>query len=98
MATSSKYLYDGDWARLRTLTFGFDFDKSTLADTGLDGLRLYVRGNNLLTWKKDDNQKWDPEVDLGGETGLETPPTQSFIIGLNPNFKKMKKINLNYSV
>ena len=82
----SKYLYDGDWARLRTLTFGFDFDKSTLADTGLDGLRLYVRGNNLLTWKKDDNQKWDPEVDLGGETGLETPPTQSFIIGLNLKF------------
>lgn len=82
----SKYLYDGDWARLRTVTFGFDFDKSTLADTGLDGLRLYVRGNNLLTWKKDDNQKWDPEVDLGGETGLETPPTQSFIIGLNLKF------------
>ena len=82
----SKYLYDGDWARLRTMTFGFDFDQSTLAGTGLDGLRLYVRGNNLLTWKKDDNQKWDPEVDLGGETGLETPPTQSFIVGLNLKF------------
>ena len=82
----SKFLYDGDWARLRTLTFGFDFDQSTLAGTGLDGLRLYVRGNNLLTWKKDDNQKWDPEVDLGGETGLETPPTQSFIVGLNLKF------------
>ena len=82
----SKYLYDGDWARLRTLTFGFDFDQSSLAGTGLDGLRLYVRGNNLLTWKKDENQKWDPEVDLGGETGLETPPTQSFIVGLNLKF------------
>jgi TonB-linked SusC/RagA family outer membrane protein len=82
----SKFLYDGDWARLRTLTFGFNFDKSTLAGTGLDGLRLYVRGNNLLTWKKSDFQKWDPEVDLGGETGLETPPTQSFIVGLNLKF------------
>jgi TonB-linked SusC/RagA family outer membrane protein len=82
----SKFLYDGDWARLRTLTFGFNFDKSTLAGTGLDGLRLYVRGNNLLTWKKSDYQKWDPEVDLGGETGLETPPTQSFIVGLNLKF------------
>jgi TonB-dependent starch-binding outer membrane protein SusC len=82
----SKFLYDGDWARLRTLTFGFNFDKSTLAGTGLDGLRLYVRGNNLLTWKKSDYQKWDPEVDLGGETGLQTPPTQSFIVGLNLKF------------
>lgn len=82
----SKFLYDGDWARLRTLTFGFDFDQTTLAGTGLDGLRLYVRGNNLLTWKKDDNQAWDPEIDLGGETGLETPPTKTFIVGLNLKF------------
>ena len=82
----SKFLYDGDWARLRTLTFGFDFNQSALTGTGLDGLRLYVRGNNLLTWKKSEYQAWDPEVDLGGETGLETPPTQSLIFGLNLKF------------
>lgn len=82
----SKYLQDGDFARLRTVTFGYDFDQSVIQSIGIDGLRLYLRGNNLLTWKKADYQFFDPEVDLGGETGLETPPVSSLIFGLNIKF------------
>ena len=81
----SKYLYDGDYMRLRTLTIGYDF-KDKLESIGLTNAQVYLRGNNLLTWVKDDNLKYDPEVDLGGETGLETPPIKSISFGLTLNF------------
>ncbi len=81
----SKYLYDGEFMRLRTLTVGYDF-KDKLESIGLTSARVYLRGNNLLTWVKDDNLKYDPEVDLGGQTGLETPPIKSISFGLTLNF------------
>ena len=93
----SKYLHDGDFFRLRTITFGYNFPNSITDDIGIDRLRLYVRGNNLYTWQKAKDQPYDPEIDLGfvnsdgtvnsgGETGLETPPTKSIILGINLNF------------
>ena len=81
----SKYLYDGDFIRLRTLNFGYDF-KNKLQDYGIEGLQIYIKGNNLLTWTKDKNLHYDPEVDLGGETGLETPPTKIVSLGLTLKF------------
>lgn len=93
----SKYLHDGDFARLRTLTFGHDFSGLNISETGIDNIRIYIRGNNLLTWQKAKDQPYDPEIDLGfvnsdgtvnsgGETGLETPPVKSIILGINLNF------------
>ena len=82
----SKYLYDGDFIRLRSLTVGYDVPKDVVSKIGLNGVRLYFRGNNLLTWVKDDNLIYDPEQDLGGQTGLETPPTRTISLGLNLNF------------
>ncbi|MBZ9628241.1 SusC/RagA family TonB-linked outer membrane protein [Psychroflexus sp. CAK1W] len=81
----SKYLYEADFLRLRSVNFGYDF-KSKFKDIGIDGLRLFVRGNNLATWVKDDNLAYDPEQDLGGETGLETPPIKSVSFGLTLKF------------
>jgi hypothetical protein len=92
----SKYLYDGDFIRLRTAQIGYDF-KSKFRHLGIDNLRIFVKGNNLLTWVKDKNLDYDPEVDLGnnldgddgragGETGLETPPSRIISFGLTVNF------------
>ena len=53
---------------------------------GMKTARVFVRGNNLATWVKDDNLLFDPEQDLGGETGMETPPTKSFLFGVNLTF------------
>ncbi|WP_318310404.1 SusC/RagA family TonB-linked outer membrane protein [Flagellimonas crocea] len=90
----SKYLYDADFIRLRALTVGYDVPSRALETIGLTKLRFFVRGNNLLTWVKDDNLLFDPEVDVDsqngtvdpGETGLETPPTRSISLGVNINF------------
>ena len=82
----SKYLHDGDFARLRTVTLGYNFPEYISRHLKMDQVRLYFRGNNLLTWQKAEDQPYDPEVDLDGETGLETPPVKSIIVGLNLKF------------
>jgi len=81
----SKFLHDGDFMRLRNVTFGYNF-KDKLDHIGISNLQIFVKGNNLATWVKDDNLIYDPEVDLGGQTGLETPPIKSISLGLTLNF------------
>lgn len=82
----SKFLYDGDYVRLKDVSFGYDFNKNLTDAMGIGGLRLFVRGTNLLTWVKDDNLKYDPETDTDGRTGMETPAAKSFIFGVNLKF------------
>ncbi|NLP58780.1 TonB-dependent receptor [Lutibacter sp. B1] len=82
----SKFLYDGDYIRLKNVTFGYDFNNEMMDTIGLDGLRVFVRGTNLYTWVKDDNLKYDPEVDATGFTSLTTPPVKSIIFGINVKF------------
>ena len=82
----SKFLYDGDYFRLKDLTVGYDFNRATLDKIGLGGLRVFARGVNLATWVKDDNLKYDPETDTDGRTGMETPAAKSFIFGVNVKF------------
>ena len=82
----SKYLYDGDFFRLRSVTLGYDFPSEVVSKAGLSGVKLYVIGNNLLTWQKDKNLLFDPEASVNGETGLETPATKTVTVGLTVNF------------
>ena len=84
--TSSRFLYDGDYVRLRDISLGYNVPSSFLKGTGLDGVQFVVRGNNLLTWVKDDRLKYDPEVRADGFTRLATPPTKSVMFQLNLNF------------
>jgi len=79
----SKFLYDGDFFRIKTATFGYDFNSNVTEKIGVAGLRLFVRGTNLFTWVKDDNFLYDPETAADGYTSLTTPPVQSFIFGVN---------------
>ncbi|WP_228852407.1 SusC/RagA family TonB-linked outer membrane protein [Aegicerativicinus sediminis] len=82
----SKFLYDGDFFRLRSVTVGYNIPSEVMSLVGMQSARIYVRGNNLATWVKDDNLLYDPEQDLGGQTGLETPPTRTFMFGVNLTF------------
>ncbi|QGY48240.1 SusC/RagA family TonB-linked outer membrane protein [Maribellus comscasis] len=82
----SKFLYDGDYFRLKDVTLGYDLPQSVTSMINVDGLRVFVRGTNMLTWVKDENLKYDPEVDVSGYTELTQPPIKSVIFGLNLNF------------
>ena len=82
----SKFLYDGDYFRIKDVTIGYDFTKEITDQIGFDGIRLFVRGTNLYTWVKDDLLKYDPEVSATGFTALTTPPVKSIIFGINVKF------------
>lgn len=85
-ATSTRFLYDGDYMRLRDITFGYNFKSAVLSQLKLDGLSASVRGTNLLTWVKDDRLKYDPEVRADGFTRLTSPPVKSVVFSLNVKF------------
>jgi TonB-linked SusC/RagA family outer membrane protein len=82
-ATSTRFLYDGDYVRMKDLVLGYKFNSTITKAMSLDGLDISVRGTNLLTFVKDDNMKYDPEVRADGLTRLVSPPVKSVVFAIN---------------
>ena len=86
---SSRYITDGSYVRLRTLNFGYEFP---LRKAGLSRLRLYLLGQNLLTFTK--YEGWDPEVSsddfvdniASGIDFYAAPQPKTITFGLNIGF------------
>jgi TonB-linked SusC/RagA family outer membrane protein len=91
---STQQLAKSDYLRLRTLTLAYDLPKNVLAKTkAFTRARIYVRGQNLLTFTSKDFLGADPEVNdqgTGGQlqsTSFFTPPQgKAFTIGANFSF------------
>lgn len=84
--TSTRFLYEGDYARMKDLVIGYNIPTSLTTRIGIKRMNVYFRGTNLLTWVKDKELQYDPEVRANGLTQLTTPPVKSVIFGLNLNF------------
>ncbi len=78
--TSSFWIRNGNYVRLKTLTLSYDFGKLPAA-TGIKGARVYVAGQNLLTFTK--TKYIDPETP---STTDYYPQTKTFAVGVNINF------------
>jgi hypothetical protein len=70
---------DMSFGRLKTMEVGYSFDKKLAEKFYLQGLRIYVSGNNL--WYASKFKLWDPELDTGN--GLKYPSTRSILFGLS---------------
>jgi len=86
--SSTRFLFDGDFVRVKDLVLGYNLPGSLLSNIGFSGIQVYARGTNLFTWVKDEMMKdgYDPEIQADGFTGFETPAIKSVIFGLNLNF------------
>lgn len=85
--TSTRFLYDGDYMRLKDLVLGYKFNRNLLTKIGFTGdVTIYARGSNLFTWVKDSRLKYDPEVRADGFTRLTNPPLKAITFGVNVNF------------
>ena len=80
--TNTFYLRDGSYLRLKSIEIGYTFSKKMLRVVGLNSLRVYVGGNNLLTFSEIKN--FDPE--MGDATGYFYPQMKMWNFGVNINF------------
>jgi TonB-linked SusC/RagA family outer membrane protein len=89
-AQTDRWLENGSFLRMKNLQFGYSFPEPLLRKTKfLDGFRVYVSGQNLLTFTA--YKGYDPEMmpsgpfvqgcDIGGY-----PPVRSFMTGIQISF------------
>ncbi|MGY8946013.1 MAG: SusC/RagA family TonB-linked outer membrane protein [Flavobacteriales bacterium] len=84
--TTSRFLHDGDFVRLRDVVMGYSLPKATANRLGFDNVGFSVRGLNLFTWVKDPDLGVDPEIRNSGSWEIYTPPLKSISVGLNLKF------------
>jgi hypothetical protein len=80
---STRYIYKGDYLRLRNLSLGFQAPARWVQKAGLTSARLYVRGTNLWTKAFDKNITVDPEQPIDGLTDLQFFIPRSYTVGIS---------------
>jgi TonB-linked SusC/RagA family outer membrane protein len=81
--SSTYYLKDASYFRLKNLTIGYNFDRNIFRRLGMKSLRVYVSGDNLLTVTK--YPYADPE--RTGSGSFQTyPQLRIFAAGVNVKF------------
>ncbi|MFA9370853.1 MAG: SusC/RagA family TonB-linked outer membrane protein [Labilibaculum antarcticum] len=84
--TQTKYLQDASYMRLKNLQIGYTFPKTLVNRIGLQNLRLYVSGENLLTITNL-SKTMDPETaGIGQQGGTVYPLSKTYSFGLSVNF------------
>src|SRR5699024_719920 len=73
-------------ARLKNLVFSYTIPQNLLTTWNLGDLKLYVTGDNLLTFYG--HQGLDPEQTVSGTTGYRYPAQKSYSLGINLSFSK----------
>ncbi|UOQ82620.1 SusC/RagA family TonB-linked outer membrane protein [Hymenobacter sp. 5414T-23] len=88
---SSRWIEDGSYVRLKNLTLGYTLPTTLINKARIASLRVYVSGQNLITWT--DYSGYDPEVSadpfsstsIGRDFGVY-PQSRTYTVGLNANF------------
>lgn len=87
---SNRWLKDGSFIRLRSLTLGYNLPKKWLEPIGMKNVRIYLQGDNLLLLTR--YPGWDPEIstDLDpryvGVDNWVVPQPRTFLLGANFSF------------
>ncbi len=82
---SSRYLYKGDYLKLRNIRLQYVFPTSTFRRLKLNGVTLYVQAENLWVWTKLNG--YDPDLQIDGYiNAARYPSATTYTMGLNFNF------------
>lgn len=92
MKTSSYYVEDASFLRLKTLSLAYTVPANFLKKmkwSNISNIKLYATADNLYTWTK--YTGFDPEIDsnnalLPGFDRISYPRTRTFIFGVNVTF------------
>lgn len=81
---SSRFLFDGDFLRLKNLTIGYTLPAAALKVIKAQRLRVYVTGENLLTFQA--HKGLDPELPRSGLSNNIFPQQRTITAGINLSF------------
>lgn len=81
--TSDHWLQNAAYMRMKNLQLGYSFKKELLSKAGIERLRIYFSGENLLEFSKL-NKNFDPE--LTDANGFVYPIMRNFSCGVNLTF------------
>ena len=88
LVSSDLYIQDGSYLRLKNLQLGYTLPASITKRAHIDRLRVFVSGENLLTFTK--YRGFDPEISSGGTSlGVDYgsyPQARVWTIGFNLGF------------
>lgn len=84
-ASSSRYLENGSYIRLRNITLGYNLPQNLLTKMKISGARLFISGDNL--WTGTNFSGPDPEVVLSsGVSSFRYPTSKKILFGLSVSF------------
>lgn len=81
--SSDFFVQDGSFFRIKTLQIGYNLPAQWLEKVGIKKVRLYVSGNNVLTFTKYGG--FDSEITSGVDRGIY-PQARSYLFGANVGF------------
>ena len=87
---NSRVIEDGSFLRLKTVQLSYNLPNELLKKYSIRGIRLYVSGQNLITWTK--YSGYDPEVSVRysaltpGFDYSSYPRSRTIVLGLNLSF------------
>ena len=91
LLSSTRFIEDGSYLRLKSLTLSYDLAGKTLKKIGITKLQPYFTAQNLLTLTK--YKGFDPEVNqYGGDAKVQGvdygtyPQSKSYVVGINVEF------------
>ena len=77
------YNYDGSYMRLKSAEIGYSFKPEWMRRKGIQSMRVYLNGDNLLLWTKMPDDR-EANIGAGTYSGQGAYPTvRRFNIGLN---------------
>jgi TonB-dependent starch-binding outer membrane protein SusC len=88
---SSRFVEDGSYLRLKTITLGYNLPKKLISTLKISNIKIYGTANNLYTWTN--YTGYDPEVNSYEQSATHQgidygayPNAKSFIAGVNLTF------------
>jgi TonB-linked SusC/RagA family outer membrane protein len=93
--TSSRFVYDGSYVRLKNIALGYNIPSNLVQKLGMESIRLSLSGQNL--WTLTDFPGTDPEASYQSQGNLNSNVNKGFDYGSYPNIKSITfALNLKF--
>ena len=83
---NDKYIQNIGYLRLKNLVIGYTLPKKWMDKICVQNCRVYVSGENLITWTPFMTDYIDPEQPIADSNGRSYPLSKTFSVGLDITF------------